>query len=163
MVIINNLLKNRERKGDMVDESNLQEVELLTKRFRDYIDKVQNMLEKAEDALPANDDELEKESTGKFYTVISPVDAMAVNLHSVLNTLERAIKNIEEISGLSSAYQVEKADGKSDKNSDLVVTDKRLFSVEELQYLEKTFNKILNASAKERNQILEGLDKTTNS
>ena len=152
----------------MVDENNLQEVELLTKRFRDYIDKVQIMLEKAATTLPEMAEKHEPDGSEKLYTVITPADAMAVNLQSVLTTLESAIRNIEEISGVPSekpaTYQVETADVPTAEGRGICSgTEKQLFSIEELKFLEKTFNKILNASVKERSQIFESLAKTGDS
>ncbi len=141
----------------MVDESNLQEVELLTKRFRDYIDKVQTMLAKVGTALPESDGKNLPDGSEKLYTVITPEDAMAVNLQSVLTTLEKAIRNIEDISGVSAEKpsRYHRID-----NEDSAGGEKRLFSVEELTFLETTFNKIVNASLEERDQIFKTLVKT---
>ncbi len=142
----------------MVDDGNSQDVEILTKRFKDYIDKVQILLDAVEPVLPKPDAE---EGNGKFYTVVSPSDAMADNLKSVLRALERAIRNIEEISGNSpdtnSTYEVEKSGDHADRNATRVHSNKKLFSSEELDFLEKTFNKILKTSTRERNKIFTTL------
>lgn len=145
-------------------ENNLEEVEALTKRFKDYIDKFQVTLEKVYTVLPKSG-KAEADASEKFYTVVSPVDVMANNMKSVLTVLEEAIVNIEKISdtsadGVVNPAETTAADEKS--NSGLPVSN-RIFLSEELEFLEKTFNKILNASAKERSRIFEDLDKISNS
>ncbi len=148
----------------MVDESNLHEVELLTKRFRDYIDKVQVMLEGSGVATPDTDSQNEPDGSEKLYTVITPADAMAVNLQSVLTTLEKAIRNIEDISGLSSekpaTVPLKTEVVATDSDSSGSEGGKQLFSLEELEFIKKTFHKIINASIKERRRIFESLAKT---
>ncbi len=145
-------------------ENNLEEVEVLTKRFKDYIDKVQVTLDSV-DKVTRKPGDPEADSTGKFYTVVSPADVMTSNMKSVLSVLEKAIVNIEKISGTPTEKTLSFADvaGATDEknNSEISITN-RIFSTDELEFLEKTFNKLSNASSKELNRIFEDLEKIGN-
>lgn len=143
----------------------MEEVEVLTKRFKDYIDKVQVTLDKAKEMIPKLDNS-DIDPSEKFYTVVSPADVMTNNLKSVLNALDKAIVSIDQMSSNLSEDATNFADAvasSGEKNSNKSKVANRVFSSDELEFLEKTFNKILNASKKERNRIFEGLDKIGNS
>ena len=145
--------------------NNLEEVEVLTKRFKDYIDKVQVTIDSVDKVIlkpggPGAD------PSGKFYTVVSPAEVMTDNMKSVLSALEKAIENIEKISDIPTGGALSFADvagATGEKKKSEVSMTNRIFSTDELEFLEKTFNKILNASTKERNRIFEGLDKICDS
>ena len=146
-------------------ENNLEEVEVLTKRFKDYIDKVQVTLDNVDKVTPKPGDS-EADSAGKFYTVVSPAEVMTNNMKSVLSALEKAIVNIEKISDIPTEVTLSFADAGGDtgkKNYSKVSMTNRIFSTDELEFLSKTFDKILNASKKERNRIFEDHDKIDNS
>lgn len=143
----------------------MEELEVLTKKFRDYIDKVQVTLDKAEKVIPKLGSS-DVDSSDKFYTVVSPADVMTNNLKSVLNALDKAIVNIDEMSNAPSEDALIFADAvasSGEENSSESQVANRIFSSDELEFLEKTFNKILNASDKERDRIFEDLDKIGNS
>ena len=139
----------------------MEELEVLTKKFKDYIDKVQVTLDKAEKVIPKLDNP-DVDSSEKFYTVVSPADVMTNNLKSVLNALDKAIVSIDEMSNAPSEDALifaEAVASSGEENGKKTLASNRIFSSDELEFLEKTFNKILNASTKERNRIFEDLDK----
>ncbi len=146
-------------------ENSLEEVEVLTKRFKDYIDKIQVTLDSVDKVIPKPGDS-EADSADKFYTVVSPADVMTNNMKSVLSALEKAIVNIEKISDIPTEGTLGFTDSVADtgeKNDSEVSMTNRIFSTDELEFLAKTFDKILNASKKERNRIFEDLDNIDNS
>lgn len=142
----------------------MEEVEVLTKKFKDYIDKVQVTLDRAE-KLITKPDSPDVEPSEKFYTVVSPADVMSNNLKSVLDALDKAIVNIDEMSNAEpkdvSDFTGKELMAEEKEHNDSAVSN-RIFSQDELAFLEKTFNKILNASEKERNKIFENLEKIGN-
>jgi hypothetical protein len=133
----------------------MDEIDALTKRFKDYIDKVHA----AYDAAHTEDDEGEprkndhRESSRKMYTVVSPVDAMTSNLKSVLKAIDNAIENIDALTSPDSSGT---ADGQEVYSSS---PGQKKFTDEELDFLVQTFNKILNASSEERKRLFRELDK----
>lgn len=146
-------------------ENNLEEMEVLTKRFKDYIDKVQVTLDKVDPSAP-QEDIPQGDASDKFYTVVSPVDVMTNNMKSVLNVLEEAILTIEKISNTAAEDLLSVAEAtvmQGEKKRPEPAIAKKILLKEELDFLEKTFTKIIKASAKERNRIFEDLDKITES
>lgn len=133
----------------------MDEIEALTKRFKDYIDKVQA----AVDAERQNKESEKKESmdkdasSGKLYTVISPVEAVANNLKSVLKAIDHAIDHIDE---LAEDRSPENAGSREVYSSE---PRKKRFTEEELDFLVQTFNKVLNTSDEERKLLFSHIDK----
>lgn len=135
----------------MDTENKHQEVELLTRKFQDYIDKVQKMIELTP---PVTSKEKESDGNGKLYTVVSPADAMAVNLQTVIRTIENAIKNIEEISGVA-VEELNHSESTATVTGENLKETRRVFTKEELTFLEETFNRILRTSVEDGPNLLK--------
>jgi hypothetical protein len=100
----------------------------------------------------------------KLYTVISPVEEMAKNLHSVLNAIDKAIDNIDE---LTQKGETVESDSNSEVspppvNKGVCIQDpgQKKFTSEELDYLVQTFNKILNTPEEERKKLFKNFEKS---
>lgn len=134
----------------------MDEIEALTKRFKDYIDKVQATVdaERQNEAVDGKDRDSGAKATGKLYTVISPVEAVADNLKSVLKAIDHAIDHIDEISEDRSQPKPESREVYSSEPR------KKRFTEEELDFLVQTFNKILNTTEEERKILFSQFDKT---
>lgn len=140
----------------MSGEFTMEEIEALTKRFKDYIDKVQVALDKAENVKPKKVPSLksEKSKADILYTVVSPTDAMADNIQSVLNVIDNAINHIDKMDPAS-------GDDVSMNNRENVKisasSNEKIFTTEELEFLQSTYSKILNRSDEERSRIFKNL------
>lgn len=137
------------------EELTMDEIEALTKRFKDYIDKVQETFEKSvpkPDVVVASPPET---GTGKkLYTILSPVDAMTRNLKSVLTAIDEAIRDMD---GLTEGSGEATDSGKVRAVSPGQFREK--FSEEELDYLGRTFQTVLTKSKERREKMLKNIDK----
>lgn len=138
----------------------MDEIDALTKRFKDYIDKVQAAADAERKKFPENEERrnAKRASSDKLYTVVSPVETVADNLKSVLRAIDNAIDNIEELSQPSPRDQVMMPSGAS-KDVYSSLPRQKKFTDEELDFLVKTFNKILNTSEEERRILFRQFDK----
>ena len=137
------------------EELTMDEIEALTKRFKDYIDKVQETFEKSvpkPDVVVASPPEPGKGK--KLYTIVSPVDAVARNLKSVLTAIDEAIRDMEDLA--ESRGEVA-ASGEVRAVSPGQFREK--FSEEELDYLGRTFETVLTKSKERREKMLKNIDK----
>ena len=141
----------------------MDEIEALSKRFKDFIDKVQSTLGKSlplKPDQPAEPTEI-KPSAKKLYTIISPVEAMSSNLQSVLDAIDKAMDNMEK---LSKSHGEEHAapgeDNGTQPPAEVFVSEpgKKKFTVEELDFLVRTFNTILNTPEEERKKLFTQFD-----
>ena len=134
----------------------MDEIEALTKRFKDYIDKVQAAVDEQRQNKVAGEKgrALGSNTTGKLYTVISPVDAVADNLKSVLKAIDHAIDHID---GISQERVQQNPESREVYSSE---PRKKRFTEEELDFLVQTFNKILNTNEEERKTLFSQFDKT---
>lgn len=150
------------------DMAGMDEIEELTKRFKDYIDKIQAAFVTSSTQKPGSQTVTDVESSQaskKLYTVVSPVDAMASNLRSVLNAIDKAILNMDQLStnenkGGSGETVVDSSEDHI-RMQNVVETqpNHERFSVEELDFLVKTFNSVLNSSEEERKKIFSQFEK----
>ncbi len=146
----------------------MDEIEELTKRFKDYIDKIQAAFDTSSTQKPGSQaatDDGSSQASKKLYTVVSPVDAMASNLQSVLNAIDKAILKMDQLatnqndSG-SGASVVEGNESPGQKTGVITTQpNQEKFSVEELDFLVKTFNSVLNSSEEERKKIFSQFEK----
>lgn len=136
----------------------MDELDALTKRFKDYIDKIQAAVDAERQKNPENESKPsgKKGSSGKLYTVVSPVEAVANNLKSVLKAIDHAIDNIDEMSQAPEGQAMVNPRASKDVYSSLPRQKK--FTDEELDFLVKTFNKILNTSEEERKILFSQFD-----
>lgn len=137
----------------------MDEIDALTKRFKDYIDKVQAAYNEARqdnegghEKGAVNRPEV-RDSTRKMYTVVSPADAMTSNLKSVLRAIDNAIENIDALTSKTTSGETTGQDVYSSSPGQKKFTD------EELDFIVETFNKILNASSEERKRLFRHFDK----
>lgn len=133
----------------------MDEIEALTKRFKDYIDKVQKTFEKSvqkPDVVVSSRPETSKGK--KLYTIVSPVDVMARNLKSVLAAIDDAIRDMEDLTE-SGVEEVAPGEVKSVSPGQL----REKFSEEELDYLGRTFQSVLTKSKERREKMLKKIDK----
>lgn len=137
----------------------MDEIDALTKRFKDYIDKVQAVADAERQNTPGPEGSRagKKGSAGKLYTVVSPVGSVADNLKSVLKAIDHAIDNIEEMSQASRDQTMVNPEASKDVYSS--APRQKKFTDEELDFLVKTFNKILNTSEEERKILFSQFDK----
>lgn len=136
----------------------MNEIDALTKRFKDYIDKIQAAYGESQirDTTPGGKQSSTKKPIKKLYTVVSPVEAMSNNLKSVLKAIDHAIENIDELSQPSDSTS-------PPKNTPGVYSSspgQKKFSEEELDFLVRTFNKILNTPEEERKRLFSKIDKS---
>lgn len=137
------------------DKLTMDEIEALTKRFKDYIDKVQETFEKSvpkPDVVVASPPETSKGK--KLYTIVSPVDAMARNLKSVFAAIDEAIRAMEDLT--------EDGGDESEPEEVRAVSPgqaREKFSEEELDYLGRTFQTVLTKSKERREKMLKNIDK----
>lgn len=146
----------------------MDEIEELTKRFKDYIDKIQAAFDTSSTQKPGNQSASDQESLNaskKLYTVVSPVDAMASNLQSVLKAIDKAILNMDQLvtnenEGGSEETVVESSESPG-RMAGVVAThpNHERFSSEELDFLVRTFNSVLNSSEEERKKIFSQFEK----
>ncbi|MBU1169997.1 MAG: hypothetical protein KKD44_10585 [Proteobacteria bacterium] len=136
----------------------MDDIEELTKRFKDYIDKIQVAYGEVGKKNIIDDDKqtVNRKSTHKLYAVVSPVDDVASNLKSVLKAIDKAIDHIDELSKKTSDSLPEPPVGKGVYSS---TPGQKKFTSEELDFLVRTFNKILNTSKEERKQLFSQFDK----
>lgn len=134
----------------------MEEIEALTKRFKDYIDKIQVALDKAENIKPKKTPlvKSDKNRAEILYTVVSPTDAMADNIQSVLNVIDNAIHRIDKMDPASGD---EASMNKGENVNTSASSNKKLFTVEELEFLQSTYSKIMNRSDEERSRIFKDL------
>lgn len=123
-------------------KNGIDEIETLTKRFWDYIDKVQALCSEGDSGKQLNK---QHESVAeKLYTVVTPQDSMIEDLHAVLEAIDNAIKNIDRNSGGDGPT---KRRGSSDKDpaKDVYISSPKnnVFSQEELEFLMETFNTLV--------------------
>lgn len=143
----------------------MDEIDLLAKRFKDFLDKVQSAFDNAESQKPdmARGQNGLTESPVKLYTVVSPVEAMASNLQSVLTAIDKAIDNIDELSHNRNAESNDplKEISKHDNREGVYIPDpgEKKFTTEELDFLVRTFNKILNTPEEERKRLFRHFEK----
>lgn len=147
----------------------IDELEALTKRFKDYIDRIQAAFDRPLDPVRENrsDDISGEIPSKKLYTVVSPIDAMTSSMKSVLSALDKAIGNIDLLSAgetLKSDFDTRQTK-QQDRNDAVVSTEPKheKFTEEELDFLVKTFNSILNSSEEERKKIFTRLEKKESS
>ncbi|MFA6011439.1 MAG: hypothetical protein WC799_15745 [Desulfobacteraceae bacterium] len=148
--------------------SGMDEIEELTKRFKDYIDKIQAAFDTSSTQKPGSQtatDAGSSQSSKKLYTVVSPVDAMASNLQSVLNAIDKAILNMDQLAtnenDSGSGESVVEGNESPGQKTGVIATqpNQEKFSVEELDFLVKTFNSVLNSSEEERKKIFSQFEK----
>jgi len=148
--------------------SGMDEIEELTKRFKDYIDKIQVAFDTSSAQKPGSQtttDAGNSQTSKKLYTVVSPVDAMASNLQSVLNAIDKAILNMDQLAtnenDSGSAESVVGGNESPGQKAGVIATqpNHEKFSVEELDFLVKTFNSVLNSSEEERKKIFSQFEK----
>lgn len=153
------------------DTAGMDEIEEITKRFKDYIDKIQVAFDTSSIQKPGNQSSSGQESpkaSKKLYTVVSPVDAMASNLQSVLKAIDNAILNMDQLTNKEdddgSGETVVEGSEHSGRMVGVVATqpNHERFSVEELDFLVKTFNSVLNSSEEERKKIFSQFEKKEN-
>lgn len=145
----------------------MDEIEALTKRFKDYIDKVQAAFDKSPDQMPdVHVSDLQNAQTPKkLYTIVSPVEAMASNLRSVLKAIDNAIDNMDELvknEDGSGPEAVHPENGKTTPGASSVISAEPLkekFTEEELDFLVRTFNSMINSSEEEREKLFNKLEK----
>jgi tRNA/tmRNA/rRNA uracil-C5-methylase (TrmA/RlmC/RlmD family) len=143
----------------------MDEIDALSKRFKNYIDKVQAAFDKANsqkpDAPKGRDGLIEKPV--KLYTVVSPVEDMASNLKSVLSAIDNAIDNIDKLSQNVNDEKDDRQKGKTSigKGTEAYIPEpgQKKFTAEELDFLVRTFNKILSTPKKEREQLFKQFEK----
>ncbi len=137
------------------DERTMDEIESLTKRFKDYIDKVQETFDRS--APKPDMAATAPAQTGKakkLYTLVSPVEAVSRNLKSVLSAIDEAIRDMEELR--------EEDGGETVSGSVRTVSPgpaREKFTEEELDYLIRTFQSVLTKSKKEREKMFRKIDK----
>ncbi len=145
----------------------MDEIETLTKRFKDYIDKIQAAYGKTEEHKP---EQPMGNSTGdlsskKLYTVVSPVDAMTRNMKSVLSAIDSAILNMDLLGDVAIVSPGNVGEGYDEPrtlaNGAVVETEPNheRFTEEELDFLVRTFNDILNSSEEERKKLFSRIEK----
>lgn len=130
------------------------EIEALTGRFRDYIDRVQELLSEVETK------EAERPASGvspeKLYTVISPVNAMAENLKSVMKAIESAMKTLDSLSEKTTKHEWVESETSvheaNDKDVYVSTPGRDVFTREELEYLMDTFNTLMNKTEKKKKE-----------
>lgn len=145
----------------------MDEIEELTKRFKDYIDKIQAAFDTSSIHNPGSQNTTGAErlqASKKLYTVVSPVDA-ASNLKSVLSAIDKAILNMDQLTtnenDSSSGDTVVEGNKTQGQKTGVIATqpNHEKFSIEELDFLVKTFNSVLNSSEEERKKIFRQFEK----
>lgn len=146
----------------------MDEIEELTKRFKDYIDKIQAAFDTSSTHNPGNPNATgagSLQASKKLYTVVSPVDAMTSNLQSVLSAIDKAILNMDQLTtnendGGAGDTVVEGNESPGQKTGVIATQpNHEKFSIEELDFLVKTFNSVLNSSEEERKKIFRQFEK----
>lgn len=149
----------------------MDEIEALTKRFKDYIDKIQAAFDTSPTQKPGNhdvEDSTSIQSSKKLYTVVSPVDAMASNLQSVLKAIDRAIVNMDQLTmggndSIAGETIVEVVEDPAQVAGVVSAQpNHEKFTIEELDFLVRTFNSVLNSSEEERKKIFSQFEKKEN-
>lgn len=146
----------------------MDEIEELTKRFKDYIDKIQTAFDASSTLKPGSQNttgSVNSHASKKLYTVVSPVDAMASNLKSVLSAIDKAILNMDQLTtnenDSGSGETIVEGNESPGQKAGVIATqpNHEKFSIEELDFLVKTFNSVLNSSEEERKKIFRQFEK----
>jgi hypothetical protein len=145
----------------------MDEIDVLSKRFKDFVDKVQAAFDKTDNQKP---DAINKELSSdekqpvKLYTVVSPVETMTSNLKNVLNAIDTAIDNIDRLQDNDERQGSKKSEEilSAEKVREVTSPDygQKKFTEEELDFLVRTFNKILNTTEEERKKLFMNIDKS---
>jgi hypothetical protein len=135
----------------------MDDIEALTKRFKDYIDRVQAAYESSRpvEPGPAGIKPVSESPSRKLYTVVSPVDAMTRNVKSVLDALDRAIDHIDVLARPAGKVTPETP---ASQGVYTASPGTRKFTEEELDFLVRTFNTILKSSDEERKRLFTDMD-----